>query len=133
MVDSLTSIDNNRKYFGITFHFITPEFEMIHGNRDGKSPKFTNSGNSSGKTQWSLQTNLVCGTTDQGANIKKATHLFSRHITIEWIPCSAHKIQLCINKAMSKTPAAKVLFDKCQKISTLFKNSGAAMKLLNKE
>ncbi|KAF9929836.1 hypothetical protein BGZ65_005618 [Modicella reniformis] len=104
--DSWTSIDNNRKYFGITFHFITPE--------------------------WDLQTKLICGTTDEGANTKKAMHLFSRHITIEWIPCSAH-IQLCIHKAINKTSAAKALLDKCQKISTLFKNSGAALRLLNKE
>ncbi|KAG0195101.1 hypothetical protein BGX28_002297, partial [Mortierella sp. GBA30] len=58
---------------------------------------------------------------------------YSRTDNISWIPCSSHKMQLCINKALSRTPTAQALVDKCHSISTSSRNSIAAMDILNQE
>jgi len=52
---------------------------------------------------------------------------------IAWIPCSSHKIQLCINKALDHTAPAKAVIDKCHNISTFFRNCSTAMMALSKE
>ena len=56
----------------------------------------------------------------------------SAKMDVTWIPCSSHKIQLCINKALDRTPPAKAVIGKCQNISTFFRGCSAAMAALGK-
>lgn len=57
----------------------------------------------------------------------------SDKMNFAWIPCSSHKIQLCINKALERTPPAKLVIDKCHSISTFFRNCSTAMTALSME
>lgn len=72
-------------------------------------------------------------TTDQGANIKKAIELYRHTEKISWLPCSSHKLQLCVYKALSECKGAKMLIDKCHKLSTFFRTTSNAMNILNEE
>lgn len=81
--------------------------------------------------KYQLNKKVIAGTTDQGSNIKRTMLDLSEETGAAWIPCSAHKMQLCINKALEQTQA-KVLLDKCQQLSTFFRNCSAAMAALSK-
>lgn len=80
---------------------------------------------------WDLEDKLICGTTDQGANIKKAMELYSERKGVSWIPCSSHKIQLCINKAIAETQSAKEIFDKSHKLSIFLRGGGVVTAAFN--
>jgi hypothetical protein len=84
-------------------------------------------------SRWGLERKLICATTDQGANIKKALELYrtDSEVACAWLPCSSHKIQLCINKALDSSPGAKEVIEKCHKISTFFRKNPNAMSTLN--
>jgi len=45
---------------------------------------------------------------------------------MDWLPCSSHQMQLCINKALEAAPSASLLIGRCQKISNIFRNFRAA-------
>lgn len=49
---------------------------------------------------WGLQGKVLVGTTDSGANIKKAMIGLGTRTGIGWLPCAAHTIQLCIQSAI---------------------------------
>ncbi|KAF9905202.1 hypothetical protein BX616_001068, partial [Lobosporangium transversale] len=83
--------------------------------------------------RWNLEGHLICATTDQGSNIKRAIQLYNLKKSITWLPCFSHVIQLCINKALERSSGAKAVMEKCQKISTFFRSSSLAMDLLNNQ
>ncbi|KAF9368959.1 hypothetical protein CPB97_004040, partial [Podila verticillata] len=66
---------------------------------------------------WGLHGCILGVTTDQGANIKKAMDLYSKEVAaITWVPCALHKIQLCINSALSQNSVVLAIFQKCKDI-----------------
>lgn len=81
---------------------------------------------------WDLERRIVGATTDQGSNYKKAMSMYEDISEVNWIPCASYKIQLCINKALDKTPDAQALIDRCYKISTFYRGGGFSTDLLMK-
>ena len=45
---------------------------------------------------------------------------------IGWFPCAAHNMQLCINAAINGCNRVEEVLDKCQELSTFFRNNGLA-------
>jgi len=64
--------------------------------------------------------------------MKSAMLTYGATDNIHWIPCASHRIQLCINKGVERTPAAKAIVEKCRSTSTLFRNSSVAMDINNR-
>lgn len=58
--------------------------------------------------------------------------LFRDTDILHWLPCTAHKIQLCINKGLDAAPEAMAVIDKCHRLSTFFRNSTVAQDVLKK-
>lgn len=81
--------------------------------------------------EWSLSSRVLFGTTDSGANIKRAvSDLDCEPYNINWQPCAAHLMQLCVNSGLENVPEVKTLIDKCQDISVFFRNTSAAKRVL---
>lgn len=81
--------------------------------------------------EYPLKDKLVVGTTDSGANIKCAMGLLKPKA--EWMPCAAHRIQIAVNKTLSKSRrdnGFKDLVSKCHQLATKVRNSGTLRGLL---
>lgn len=135
--DGWTSRDQ-RKFVGITYHFMTPEFKMAsvvigmertYGQQTAESVLETIQ---SVIRLWDLEGKIIGVTTDQGSNYKKAMSMYEDISKANWIPCASHKIQLCINKALDSTPDAQAVIDRCHKISTFYRGGGFSTDLLVK-
>ncbi|KAF9146760.1 hypothetical protein BGX30_009542 [Mortierella sp. GBA39] len=81
--------------------------------------------------EWSLTSKVVGITSDQGANIKKGLQECEQNTGAYWVACTAHKMQLCINKAWSKTNPLVDITSKCVAIISFFNNNSVAKKVLN--
>lgn len=81
--------------------------------------------------QWSLTSKVVGMTSDQGANIKKSLQECEQNTGAYWVACTAHKMQLCINKAWDKTNPLVDITNKCAAIVSFFNNNSVAKKVLN--
>ncbi|KAF9271913.1 hypothetical protein BGZ88_005460, partial [Linnemannia elongata] len=64
--------------------------------------------------QWSLTSKVRGMTSDQGANIKKSLQECEQNTEAYWVACTAHKMQLCINKAWSETKPLMDITNKSQ-------------------
>ncbi|KAG0195541.1 hypothetical protein BGX28_001180, partial [Mortierella sp. GBA30] len=105
---------HDRKFIGFTFHYLERDF----------TPRSVAIGLEEYETQinvlekWRLRDKVVCGTTDQGANVKAAArNLASADETlnqVSWTPCVAHKMQLCVKKALTNASGAQNLLENIQ-------------------
>ena len=72
---------------------------------------------------WKLGAKLITGTTDSGSNIKSAMQQLSGQYGVQWLPCCAHTIQLCINAALVEVSAADRVLTKCHDLAVQIRNS----------
>jgi hypothetical protein len=82
--------------------------------------------------EWSLEGKVIGLTSDQGSNIKKCFQDYQEKSGAYWIPCTAHKMQGCINKAWDSTDIIVKITKKCSSISNFFNNNSVARDVLNK-
>lgn len=136
--DAWTCSANKKKYLGVTFHYITREYRissvvigMEHLKESRISALVVTSVINRVVDQWPLTSKVRGMTSDQGANIKKSLQECEQNTEAYWVACTAHKMQLCINKAWSETKPLVDITNKCLAIVSFFNNNSVAKKVLN--
>ena len=107
-------------FFFIFIFFVVTDISYIPNRVDGVL------------VRWELGGKVLCCTTDQASNIKKAMSELNSESGIKWSACASHKLQLCVTYAFSNTESVKVIFDKCAALSMTFRNVEHAARVLEK-
>ncbi|KAG9062436.1 hypothetical protein KI688_005351 [Linnemannia hyalina] len=125
----LDMFDQQEKYLGVTFLYMTREYRIssvVIGMEHLTESKITAL----------VLTSVImvsyeqgCGH-DQGANIMKGLQECEQNTGAYWVACTAHKMQLCINKAWSESNPLVEITNRCVAIVSFFNNS-AAKKVFN--
>jgi hypothetical protein len=125
--DGWTSI-NNESFISITMHYIDENFEL--SSHLLECLKWNESHTAQNLKQlllnkieeWNLSNKIAAITTDNAANIVKASKLCNwRHI-----PCFAHTINLAVQKSVTVEPIS-VIIAKVKSIVEYFKRSSSAL------
>ncbi|CAJ0846413.1 5523_t:CDS:2 [Entrophospora sp. SA101] len=108
-------------YIGVTCHWLTPDFELVDVLLAIEKMPYPHSNQTileylkNNINEFGLEGKLICGITDNGSNMKKAFELWEE---VERIPCTAHVLQLTINKALGSIKPYVKRFKKLVKFFT---------------
>nr|CAG8498820.1 15351_t:CDS:2 [Entrophospora candida] len=108
-------------YIGVTCHWLTPDFELVDVLLAIEKMPYPHSNQTileylkNKINEFGLEGKLICGITDNGSNMKKAFELWEE---VERIPCTAHVLQLTINKALGSIKPYVKRFKKLVKFFT---------------
>jgi hypothetical protein len=90
-------------YIGVTCHWLSPDFEPIDILLAIEKMPYPHTNEiilnylKNLVDEFGLSNKIICGVTDNGSNMQKA---FDRWEGVERLPCTAHTLQLSINKAL---------------------------------
>ncbi|CAB3246549.1 unnamed protein product [Arctia plantaginis] len=133
LTTDLWTSDSSRSYMTLTIHFINKDkFKSLTlSTREVKdahtSENLAHEMRDILETEWNILDKIICVTTDNAANIKKAVidFLYKRHLS-----CAAHTLNLVVQYTIKENEVLIRLVEKCRVIVAYFRRSNnAAYKL----
>lgn len=115
-------------YMSLTFHYIDSEWTLIAKCLqcsylpEDHTAEILKDALQEALHEWGLkEENVVCLTTDSGANIKAAARL----LEWPWLSCFGHNLNLAVTNTIDKTEKKRTdhALDVCRKINRLFSHS----------
>ncbi len=134
--DGWTSKYTTDYYVAVTLHYVNPEdgqpksnlMRMIQLNSVAHTGENIAHAIEMALNEWKLYPKIVAVVSDSAASQVKANEL----LNIPFLPCIAHTMQLAIRDALEDSSECKSLITKMSKISTHFKRSAPAKRVLQK-